>query len=138
MHSAGTGVSDAETSQAIRIVSREAVEVAADSGQSSDDFGIIGYCGDKVRFLSEDEMQTLADMSEESIAHTLGGPCSSGGFTVAPLGGKIARHQAVEEHVLFSSTPVKLPSAAIGKYPARRVICCETKQSVGVAFAIDE
>ena len=35
-----------------------------------------GYCEDKFRCLSEDETQTLAEVSEESVAHILGGPSS--------------------------------------------------------------
>ena len=63
---------DETTAQNMEGVPQKVVNPEGSDG-SSEDTDINVYCEDKLRSLSEAELQTLVEVSEESIAKVLGG-----------------------------------------------------------------
>ena len=97
-------------------------------------------CEDQLWSLSEGELRTLLEVSEESIAQMLGGPCFSAGIDVITLGGGGCRGQDEEGRMNLSSTPVKFLTSAISGGPATLVVLEESpsKRTAGVAFTVLE
>ena len=61
-----------------RVVESGVVGVSKKSSESDDEVIVNGYCSEKLRSLSEGELQTLAEIGEESFEQFLGGLCDNG------------------------------------------------------------
>ena len=73
--------------------------------QKSGDSDVKAYCANKLRCLSEGELQSIAEVGEESIAQIIGGQSSSSGAAVIVRSG-IEEVLEKEGRMQRSSTPV--------------------------------
>ena len=97
------------------------------------------YCEDKLRSLSEGELQTLAEVSEECIAKILGGPIFSERFVNESIRVDVVGDMEEGGHKYLSSTHVKNVSGGLNvvdssKFPSESPF----SRSAGVAFVISE
>ena len=118
-------------------IDSQTVDVAG-CGHKAGDSDVEAYFEDKLRSLGEGELRALAEVTVESIAQILGGPCSSGRVDATPLYGGGFREQVEENIVCLTSTPVIFPKAVSINAPASMVVFGETPCELVITFNEEE
>ena len=139
LQSARPGTNTDETiSQSMERVPQEVVDPEGSVG-SSGDREINVYCEDKLRSLSEGEIQTLVDVSGESIANMWSGPIVIERVVDESIHVDVVGDSEDGGREYLSSTPVKSAGgvrnvADSSKLPSESPV----KRPAGVAFMISE